>query len=94
MSEKCPECGEPTTCESVDVGVGTIHGPAYCESCGWSSSPLAGKVVDGWYHDAAGGAIRVGAIVDRARELGGGVMADGVDAAFEDDIGDLFDAKP
>ena len=32
---KCPKCGEECMRESVDVGVGTIHGPWGCY-CGWS----------------------------------------------------------
>jgi hypothetical protein len=79
----CPECGEQIVCESVDVGVGTIYGPAYCE-CGWSEYALAGKVVDGWYHDAAGGAQRVDAIVSRARELGGDALAELCADAFSE----------
>jgi hypothetical protein len=31
----CPECGAQCDRDSVDVGVGVIHGPWGC-SCGWS----------------------------------------------------------
>lgn len=86
---KCPECGEPTVCESVDIGVGILYGPAYCECCWWSSNPQAGKVIDGWYHDAAGGATRVGALVKRACHLGGDALAEHVADVFADD-----DAEP
>jgi hypothetical protein len=33
----CPHCGEDCDRESVDVGVGVIHGPWGCAGCGWSS---------------------------------------------------------
>lgn len=33
----CPHCGEGCDRESVDVGVGVIHGPWGCAGCGWSS---------------------------------------------------------
>ncbi len=33
---KCPKCGEQCHRDSVDVGVGVIHGPYGCPSCGWS----------------------------------------------------------
>lgn len=32
---KCPACGGDAWRESVDVGVGVIHGPYGC-GCGWS----------------------------------------------------------
>lgn len=34
----CPKCH--TTCQrdSVDIGVGTIHGPWGCPACAWSES--------------------------------------------------------
>lgn len=37
----CPKCGETDSCErdSVDVGVGIIHGPWGCACCGWSEDP-------------------------------------------------------
>ena len=35
----CPHCGEPCDRDSVDVGIGVIHGPWGCANCGWSSSP-------------------------------------------------------
>ena len=33
---KCQKCGEECIRDSVDVGVGIIHGPYGCEYCGWS----------------------------------------------------------
>lgn len=33
---KCLKCKEECYRESVDVGVGIIHGPYGCPSCGWS----------------------------------------------------------
>ena len=35
---KCPKCGDDCQQDSVDVGVGIIHGPCGCPSCGWSES--------------------------------------------------------
>ena len=33
---KCPKCGNSTITDEVDIGVGTMHSPARCNSCGWS----------------------------------------------------------
>jgi hypothetical protein len=35
----CPHCAALSDCESVDVGVGVIHGPWGCSNCGWSECP-------------------------------------------------------
>lgn len=35
---KCPRCNEDCDRDSVDVGVGVIHGPYGCASCGWSEN--------------------------------------------------------
>jgi hypothetical protein len=35
----CPNCSEPCDRDSVDVGVGIIHGPRGCPGCGWSEDP-------------------------------------------------------
>ena len=32
----CPNCGSETVCDEVDIGVGTMHGPAHCNNCGWN----------------------------------------------------------
>lgn len=32
----CPRCGTECERDSVDVGVGVIHGPWGCPSCAWS----------------------------------------------------------
>jgi hypothetical protein len=32
----CPKCGGQCYRDSVDVGVGVIHGPWGCEECAWS----------------------------------------------------------
>jgi len=32
----CPKCGGYCYRESVDIGVGVIHGPYGCIDCGWS----------------------------------------------------------
>lgn len=37
--QNCPYCEEPCDRESVDVGIGVIHGPWGCGNCGWSESP-------------------------------------------------------
>jgi hypothetical protein len=34
MDDACPFCGEEVHRDEVDVGVGTIKGPAHCMSCG------------------------------------------------------------
>jgi hypothetical protein len=36
---KCPKCGGHCDRDSVDIGVGIMHGPYGCEECGWSESP-------------------------------------------------------
>lgn len=36
----CPKCGcTETHQDSVDIGVGVIHGPLGCPACGWSEAP-------------------------------------------------------
>lgn len=35
-SDACPKCGGETHQDSVDIGVGVIHGPRGCIECGWS----------------------------------------------------------
>ena len=35
---KCPKCNDDCERDSVDVGVGIIHGPFGCPGCGWSES--------------------------------------------------------
>lgn len=57
--ETRPRCKEPTEHESVDVGIGIMHGPEYCSACGWSEYGDAGKVIDGYYHDITGSAYPV-----------------------------------
>ena len=32
----CPRCGGALEHEAVDIGVGTMYGPAFCIDCGWS----------------------------------------------------------
>lgn len=36
----CALCGKACQRESVDVGVGIIHGPYGCAECGWSEDPF------------------------------------------------------
>lgn len=36
--ELCPKCSSRVWRDSVDVGVGVIHGPYGCVQCGWSES--------------------------------------------------------
>ena len=62
--QKCPKCGEECLRESVDVGVGFIHGPYGCPGCGWSEDSMydhsdGGPCKDqdnhpGWYVDQYG----------------------------------------
>lgn len=33
--EPCPKCGWQLSHHEIDVGVGIIEGPAFCEACGW-----------------------------------------------------------
>lgn len=35
----CPKCDGETHQDSVDVGVGVIHGPRGCIECAWSEDP-------------------------------------------------------
>ena len=37
--DQCPTCGLPLTRDEVDIGVGTMHGPARCDNCGWAETP-------------------------------------------------------
>jgi hypothetical protein len=61
MSDKtCPECGVETDCETVHNGVALLHGPDFCTSCPWTEWSDAGKVIDGYLHDRAGGATPIG----------------------------------
>lgn len=32
----CPRCGGALEQDAVDIGVGTMYGPAFCIDCGWS----------------------------------------------------------
>lgn len=36
---KCEKCQSECHRDSVDVGVGVIHGPYGCPECGWSQDP-------------------------------------------------------
>lgn len=58
----CPRCNERELYQdSVDVGVGVIHGPWGCPCCGWSESEKydlkfgGGLQEDGSYLDPYGG---------------------------------------
>lgn len=57
---ECPRCGEEAWRDSVDVGVGVIHGPYGC-ACGWSESETydlefgGGLQDNGSYLDSQGG---------------------------------------
>ena len=35
---KCPKCGAEAVCDEVDIGVGTMTSPAWCNNCGWQQS--------------------------------------------------------
>ena len=61
-SSPCPRCGESELYrDSVDVGVGIIHGPYGRPSCGWSENNAydlengGGLQEDGGYLDQYGG---------------------------------------
>jgi len=74
----CPKCGEECDRDSVDVGVGVIHGPYGC-GCGWSEeprydasegeSPAQAEMPD-WLVDSRGGAIRRSKVEDRLANFG------------------------
>ena len=32
----CPNCGQDSESEGVDVGVGYVYPPLHCFNCGWS----------------------------------------------------------
>lgn len=73
----CPRCGEEAWRDSVDVGVGVIHGPYGC-ACGWSESEAydlefgGGLQSNGSYIDMQGGLLPAGNPIARmlAREAG------------------------
>ena len=54
---KCPNCGESCDRDSVDVGVGVIHGPFGCANCGWSEDSKYDLSQDRDPVDEKGGAI-------------------------------------
>lgn len=55
---KCPNCGcEECYRDSVDVGVGVIHGPYGCPECGWSEDEKYDLSKGKDPVDAKGGAI-------------------------------------
>lgn len=75
----CPKCGEGCYRDSVDVGVGVIHGPFGCPSCGWSEDPRydssggesqASKDNPDWIVDAQGGMIRRSVVADKLKYFG------------------------
>ncbi|NKJ03107.1 hypothetical protein FHT29_000052 [Rhizobium sp. SG741] len=78
MSEGiCPRCGDGAWRDSVDVGVGVIHGPYGC-ACGWSESEKydlefgGGLQANGSYLDMQGGLLTARNPIARmlAREAG------------------------
>ncbi len=42
--DKCPKCGNPTTRDEVDIGVGIQHGLDRCDYCGWSQDEEVGRL--------------------------------------------------
>lgn len=60
IAEACPECGAATDCETVHNGVALLYGPRFCTSCPWTEWSDAGKVINGYLHDRAGGATPIG----------------------------------
>lgn len=49
----CPRCGGDCDRDSVDVGVGVLHGPWGC-MCGWSEDPEYDSKFKGGYQDPGG----------------------------------------
>lgn len=66
--DRCPECGADADCETVHNGIGLLYGPLFCTSCPWTEWSDAGKVINGYLHDRAGGATPISEA--RAAELG------------------------
>ena len=54
---KCPKCNEECERDSVDIGVGIIHGPYGCPCCGWSEDSDYDLSGDKEALDEKGGAI-------------------------------------
>jgi hypothetical protein len=54
---KCPKCNADCSHDSVDVGVGVIHGPYGCPDCGWSENSDYDLSVDKSPVDEKGGVI-------------------------------------
>ena len=60
----CPKCSDETWREEVDIGLGVIHGPFGCSSCGWSEDPRydssEGRRIEGDFElDPHGGMTRI-----------------------------------
>lgn len=73
----CPRCDEREVYrDSVDIGVGVIHGPWGCPCCGWSESAAydlafdGGLQPDGSYLDPYGGKLPAGNPIARALARG------------------------
>lgn len=73
----CPQCGQECDRDSVDVGVGVIHGPWGCYGCGWSEYDRQRAETEnhGYYCDPTGGLHRIEAIVARCERFGLGEAA-------------------
>ena len=91
---KCPECGNDE-CErdEVDVGVGVIHGPWGCPSCGWSEDSYydrsngkpseAQKDHPEFYVDQFGGMQRISKLAENAARFG--IKEDTIKEVFGND---------
>ena len=76
----CEKCGDECFRDSVDVGVGVIHGPYGCPNCGWSedpeydlSNPETVSHKSGWAKDQYGGLdppINEAVILGRFKKVG------------------------
>lgn len=64
----CPKCGEECERDSVHIGIGMIHGPYGCPSCGWSESKEydlsegQNPIKDGYITDQYGGIRKLNAL--------------------------------
>jgi len=76
---QCENCGAECIRDEIDVGVGIIHGPYGCNSCGWSESPeydsskgLSPKEIENpeYFVDPQGGMQKKSAILGKLEHFG------------------------
>jgi len=90
----CPKCESECDRDEADVGVGVIHGPWGCWSCGWSedsrydssagTSEAQRESGDGRYIDPCGGSTSIGRLVQSAGWFG--IPAGSVHEVFKESI--------